>query len=546
MKRQIIALFFLTSMQWMQATLVVEKPLVVVIPSYNNARWYKQNLESIFNQKYCNYRVIYIDDCSTDGTYELVKEYVKATGQEDRVALIRNEVNRGIFANHYRAVHMCDDYEIVLNVDGDDWLIDDQVFNKVNQAYDNSDVWLTYGQFKSWPENKAGFCKRSPKHVIERNGYRDFTWRASHIRTFYAWLFKQIKLKDCLHDGEMYRLCADMVMMYPMLEMAGSTHLHVMDDLLYVYNESEPKSCFSDKYLTQLHCSRAIRNSKKYTALVRNQEEQHSLNVPQACVLIESHSRPMQLCALLESLQKNGKNVGSIRVFYDVDCADTERAYQQLCFSFVDVEFVRIYNSNAFKDELLKVVLCMPDAYIVFADDELVMHRPIDFEHCIEWLEHTRASAFYLGLGANIKHNNLLSREQCQPPLIFLDEDVYAWEFKRGEYDWRRFISTDFALYRKVDILSALADVPFSSLNSLQSQLAHHFVDIDAVGLCLEHSAVLRPQFVGNRVGQDDLCELFNYGFKVDIEQFNAIETDRLKCSLKPLLKPRVEKKYAL
>jgi len=266
MKRQIIALILL-GMQCIQATPVVEKPLVVVIPSYNNARWYKQNLDSIFKQKYCNYRVIYIDDCSTDGTYELVREYVNAAGQADRVTLIRNETNRGIFANHYRAVHMCDDYEIVLNVDGDDWLYDDQVFNKVNQAYTDSNVWLTYGQFKSWPENKAGFCKRSPKHVIERNAYRDFTWRASHMRTFYAWLFKRIKLKDCLHEGYMYRLCADMVMMYPMLEMAGSKHLHVMDDLLYVYNESEPKSCFSDKYLTQLHCSRAIRNGKKYTAL---------------------------------------------------------------------------------------------------------------------------------------------------------------------------------------------------------------------------------------------------------------------------------------
>ena len=546
MKRQIIALFLLIGMQWIQATLIVEKPLVVVIPSYNNARWYKQNLDSIFSQKYCNYRVIYIDDCSTDGTYELVEEYVKATGQENRVTLIRNEVNRGIFANHYRAVHMCDDYEIVLNVDGDDWLHDDQVFNKVNQAYTDSDVWLTYGQFKSWPENKAGFCKRSPKHVIERNAYRDFTWRASHMRTFYAWLFKRIKLKDCLYNGEMYRLCADMVMMYPMLEMAGGKHLHVMDDLLYVYNESEPKNCFSDKYLTQLHCSRAIRNSKKYMALTDDQGKQHYLDVPQACVLIESHSRPMQLYALLESLQKKSKHVGSIRVFYDSDYAETERAYQQLRFSFADVEFVRIHTGTSFKDELLKVVLCMHDVYIAFADDELVMRRPIDFEECIKWLEHTQASAFYLGLGVNIKYNDVLSREQSQPPLMLLDENVYAWELKRGEYDWRRFISVDLALYRKADILSALDDASFTNLNNLQLQLAHHFVDIDAVGLCLEHSAVLRPQLVGNRVGQDDLCELFNYGFKIDIEQLNAIETDRLRYSLKPLLKPRVEKKYAL
>ena len=139
-----------------------------------------------------------------------------------------------------------------------------------------------------------------------------------------------------------------------------------------------------------------------------------------------------------------------------------------------------------------------------------------------------------------------MSREQGQPPLIFLDEDVYAWELKNGEYDWRRFISTEFAIYRKGDILTALADVPFTDFTTLQLILGHHFINVDTIGLCLEHSAVLRPQFVGNHAGQDDLCELFNYGFKVDIEQFNMIKTDRLKCSLKPFLKPLVEKKYAV
>ena len=44
-----------------------EKPMVVVIPSYNNIKWYKKNLDSVLNQKYQNFRVILIDDVLTSG-----------------------------------------------------------------------------------------------------------------------------------------------------------------------------------------------------------------------------------------------------------------------------------------------------------------------------------------------------------------------------------------------------------------------------------------------------------------------------------------------
>ncbi len=48
-----------------------EKPFVFIIASYNNSEWYKNNLDSVFAQDYENYRIIYIDDASPDGTGHL-------------------------------------------------------------------------------------------------------------------------------------------------------------------------------------------------------------------------------------------------------------------------------------------------------------------------------------------------------------------------------------------------------------------------------------------------------------------------------------------
>ena len=49
------------------------KPFVIVVPSYNNSSWVEKNLRSIFEQKYDNYRVVYINDASTIQHYYKLK-----------------------------------------------------------------------------------------------------------------------------------------------------------------------------------------------------------------------------------------------------------------------------------------------------------------------------------------------------------------------------------------------------------------------------------------------------------------------------------------
>ena len=52
--------------------------MCVFVPSYNNAqsRLYLRNLDSIFQQNYKNYHVVYVNDASTDGTGEYVQAYM--------------------------------------------------------------------------------------------------------------------------------------------------------------------------------------------------------------------------------------------------------------------------------------------------------------------------------------------------------------------------------------------------------------------------------------------------------------------------------------
>ena len=62
----------------------------VVLPVYNGELFLKESIESVINQTYQNWELIVVDDCSSDKTPEIVKEYVN---RDRRIKYFRNEHN---------------------------------------------------------------------------------------------------------------------------------------------------------------------------------------------------------------------------------------------------------------------------------------------------------------------------------------------------------------------------------------------------------------------------------------------------------------------
>jgi len=271
MKRKVLFLWIVTlynlSLDAPENNFISEKPLVIIIPSYNNNKWFDWNLSSVFQQQYNNYRVIYIDDCSTDNTYELVMEKVKKSGVANRFQIIRNTKNKGALANIYTACHSAHDNEIIVTLDGDDAFAHENVLKCINYAYQDKNVWLTYGQYTEYPEGWLGICHAIPDHIIAGNAYRSYPWVTSHIRTYYAWLFKHIKKGDLMHDNLFYSTTADLAIMFPLLEMAGG-RFKFIDQVLYIHNQANPLNDFKVKSTKQAHFAKIIRNLPRYQPLL--------------------------------------------------------------------------------------------------------------------------------------------------------------------------------------------------------------------------------------------------------------------------------------
>lgn len=243
----------------------IERPIVLVITSYKNSEWAVRNLESVFSQDYSNWRIIYVDDRSPDGTGDIAERYILEKGMTDKVTLIKNKERMLKVANFYHAVvKHCQDHEIVIDLDGDDWLAHENVLSTVNEAYTDPDVWMTYGSYEAWPKHFGCCCKPIPDDVVQKNDYRVWQWTTSHLKSFYAWLFKRIKREDLMYEGEFFDMTGDLAMMFPMIEMTGGKFKFI-PEVLYIYNRENPINDDKKDGSRQWFLDKQIRLKAKYS-----------------------------------------------------------------------------------------------------------------------------------------------------------------------------------------------------------------------------------------------------------------------------------------
>ncbi len=69
-------------------------PLVyIIMPNYNGADYLRASISSVINQSYQNWKLLIVDDCSTDNSVEIIKNFAK---QDSRISyhLLRENTGR--------------------------------------------------------------------------------------------------------------------------------------------------------------------------------------------------------------------------------------------------------------------------------------------------------------------------------------------------------------------------------------------------------------------------------------------------------------------
>lgn len=211
-----------------------ENRFMILVTQRNAVQFIRKCLDSILAQTYKNYIVAIMDDCSTDGTWEIVQEYPEPFyGVRNHIPLTYYCKNFIVGINSF-----AEENDIIVLLSGDDWFYSNDVLEYLNEVYQDSEVWLTYGSFiSSSGAIGADFCKPLTDIRTYRKKHK---WHTSHLITCKKKLWDKIKPEDLLYKGNYPNHSFDNAFMYPMIEMSGLKHTRYIEKVLYVYNDENP------------------------------------------------------------------------------------------------------------------------------------------------------------------------------------------------------------------------------------------------------------------------------------------------------------------
>jgi glycosyltransferase involved in cell wall biosynthesis len=235
----------------------------VLVPVYNAENYIEKCINSLLSQNFNNYEIIITDDCSTDSTY------LKILGYKNNKNIHIKKNNKRIGSALDNIIFMIKNFteknDIIVLVDGDDWLYNDEVLSKISEIYMDKNIWMTYGQFIPASKTYGKYCKK----IDDVKKYRKSEeWLASHLRTFRRELFLKIDEKDLKdEDDKYYTVAWDCAFMYPMLEMCGNSKYYFIDEILYVYNDLNEINDMKINQEKQIFIANLIKEKNEYFEL---------------------------------------------------------------------------------------------------------------------------------------------------------------------------------------------------------------------------------------------------------------------------------------
>ena len=186
--------------------------VVVIMTVFNAVDTLEMAVRSVLAQSHKNLRLIVVDDCSTDGSHDLLLAFAR---QDNRVLVMRNAKNSGTYVSKNQALKaVAGDYYTFH--DSDDWMHPERVERHVAAMEGNPEAVISYSNWVRFdasgrvtiPEGENPASSFFARKLIDEIGYFDsvraaadteFRWRA--VRAFGRHAKVPLVLRDVLGIG---------------------------------------------------------------------------------------------------------------------------------------------------------------------------------------------------------------------------------------------------------------------------------------------------------------------------------------------------------
>ena len=140
--------------------------VTVAVATYHSASYVLETLESVYNQTYKNIALLVSDDCSTDETVSIVREWVALEKVQNRfstIQILTVPKNTGVSANCNRCVAATQSNWLKF-IAGDDILLPNCIEDNIAFIVTNPKVNIVFSQVKLFQDNfqEANYIKTTP------------------------------------------------------------------------------------------------------------------------------------------------------------------------------------------------------------------------------------------------------------------------------------------------------------------------------------------------------------------------------------------------
>lgn len=115
----------------------------IIIPTYNRAEFIENTLQTVFGQKYSDYEVIVVDNCSTDNTKEILQTYI----DDGRIKFIQHDKNYERAKSRNTGMQHANG-EFVTFLDSDDFMYPNNLYDAFQFVQENPDCKLFHNLYE--------------------------------------------------------------------------------------------------------------------------------------------------------------------------------------------------------------------------------------------------------------------------------------------------------------------------------------------------------------------------------------------------------------
>ena len=231
----------------------------VVVLTYNHALYIDRNIRSILGQKTkYSFNVLIADDCSTDGSRELIQGWVE---KDERVFLVGTSKNVGSVENARNVISYCQSDYLALCEGDDFWIDPNKLQTQLDFLKEHPDYGMVHGDVSYFYQgkNQLGGSANKSQGVIFPTGFifeQYLTNKKLFIYTATVMIHRELFIRSTNYDlfNERGWLAQDLP---TWLELSQHTKIGYIDRVLSGYrlaNESASRSV-SSEYIHQFHQS---------------------------------------------------------------------------------------------------------------------------------------------------------------------------------------------------------------------------------------------------------------------------------------------------